>query len=111
MLKAKDALKHYDSLKLEAEVFIKEEIEPKIREVMETSRSVTIMGKDGYYVGYSFYFPAGYTSTHGHNQKLTAAVFQLLGEAGYRVGSKLITSGDEVSSGKVEFIIDWSEAE
>lgn len=111
MLKAKDALKNYDSLKLEAEKFIEEEIEPKIKEVMETSRSVTIIGQDVYYVGYSFYFPSGYTSTYGHNQKLTAAIFNLLGEAGYRVGSKLLVSGDEVSNGKVEFIIDWSEAE
>lgn len=107
MISAEQARSSYNKQKLLAEKFISKEIEPKIKNAMEKSKSVDIEGGNFYYRGDSFYFDKEYEVEYKCDITLTEEVIDVLRENGYKVGLENKTPRDERRNGVSIFTISW----
>lgn len=104
MITAQEANSKYNSLKLKAEQYIKETIEPMIRQVYQSEKSITVDVEDMWYVGHKIR-----GLDEGNTNGITEQVEQILKENGYTLTTTLETTGDEYRHGYGKMIISWED--
>lgn len=104
MLTAQEANSKYNSLKLEAEKYIKETIEPMIRQVYQSEKSITVDVEDMWYVGHKIR-----GLDEGNTYEITEQVEQILKENGYTLTTTWETTGNEYRNGYGKMVISWED--
>lgn len=112
MITATEALNNLKSIKKEANLFIKEIIEPAIKEAMTTETSIKIPLVDYWYYGSVYKKPGNLEISNlvydeNLSLKLTNEINEILKENGYEVLEKINTTGTEYQAGFGYFVISW----
>ncbi|ARM65621.1 hypothetical protein LW4_020 [Lactococcus phage LW4] len=106
VINANEARAKYDSYKIAAEQYINSVIEPQIKQSALNTKFITLEIVDAYYQGYYF---KGYEDEEAPNKILVYdQVCSILEEAGYKLTTEVITSGNEYRDGYGYLTIDWS---
>lgn len=114
MIKASEALPHFNTLNREAYSFIKSIIEPTIIKTMESNTYIKIPCIDFWYYGTVYKIPKGLDFKHNSSDdtlslNLTNKINDILRENGYIVKSSLDVVGNEYNRGRGNFIISWDK--
>ena len=106
VINANEARAKYDSYKIAAEQYIESVIEPQIKQSALNTKFLVLEIVDDYYQGYYF---KGYDNKEKLNKlHVYEEICKILEEAGYKLTTEVITSGDEYRNGYGYLTIDWS---
>ena len=114
MITAAEALNNLKTVKKEANLFIKEVIEPAIKEVMTNETSVRIPLVDYWYYGEVYKKPenleiSNLAFSQDLSIELTNEITEILKDNGYTVTKKFIQRSTEYQLGHGSFIISWGD--
>ena len=106
VINADEARAKYDSYKIAAEQYIESVIEPQIKQSALNTKFVALELVDAWYQGYYF---KGYDDKEDLNKvQVYEEICKILEEAGYKLTTEVITSGNEYRNGYGYLTIDWS---
>lgn len=103
MIKADEARELYQEVQLKGDTFIKDTIEPMIRQSAQTERFITLKFTEGWYQGWWF---DGMTDSKKID--IFKYVIEELKSAGYKVTTEVNEPGNEYRNGYGYVTIDWS---